>query len=70
MCTDRKPSEMLNKLYEYPDNDKKTNNRNELQEKPNSFQLHFFHHAPGVIKRNESFPAGDACFLKHAIQAD
>jgi hypothetical protein len=63
-------AEMLYKFYTDPDRYKLPGDRYQLQKKPNFSQLHFFNHAPGIVKRDKGFPGFNACFFEHAVKAD
>jgi hypothetical protein len=59
MVKDRKPAKVLYKFDIYPDTDKLSDNGNELEPKPVFFQLHGFHHFPGIIIWYQGLPGGD-----------
>ena len=66
-----KKTESAKVLYKFnsnPDGDELTCDWNELQEEPDTLEFHFFNHAPGIVKRDKSFPSINACFFKHFIQ--
>ena len=70
MMPEAKAAEVFNKFYRDPDGDELAGDGNELEKEPEFSQLHFFDHAPGIIKWDQCFPGCYPSLPEHTVHTD